>query len=193
MLVLELPDVNHVLHPQHLLLLLHLDSLLFFVRVFLVLLPLASSVSLFASNLLWNDILTLTTFSPFTELFSPMFTSRTSQSYMSMPFPAFSTFSKMIDKMFGSREFTLARHLGWQPAPCFAKICRVVSFLEPWCKLLWPLCQQSKFLHLAPFLALHLRWQQIGGKIFRAGSIFWSRTKIRGVEIMERVWSWDSK
>ena len=154
LLKLKLPYVHHVFHPiPNPCLLIHFnDSILSFVRhVFLVLLlPLSSPVSKFSSRC--PPLTCTSTFSPFTmPLSASKLTSKIfPESRAGFP-PTFS--GDIVGSMFGG-EFILALwclgdqvgdQVGGQPH-ALRKICRVVSFAKPRCKLLSPLWQESIFL-----------------------------------------------
>ena len=203
LLKLKLPYVHHVFHLQPcLLILIHLnDSILSFVRhVFLVLLPLSSPVSKFSSRC--PPLTCTSTFSPFTmPLSASKLTSKIfPESRAGFP-PIFS--GDIIGSMLGGEFILASRCLGDQVGDqphALGKICRVVSFAKPRCKLLWPLWQESIFL-LALLLAPSVYREQVCGRtpilVFRAraeaGNIFWAGAEVRGAQIMKRVRTWDHK
>ena len=160
LMMLKLPDVHHVIHHHPcLLFLFHKeDSILPFVRVFLVLLPLPSSVSLFSRHCPpWTIT---STFSPFTVLqYTSKFTSKIFPKSWARYIPTFSGFGKIFVSMLGDEFILPSRHFGGQPSS-ISETCSVVFFMKPRWKLLWPLCQETIFL-LALFLALCLSWKQI--------------------------------
>ena len=165
LLLLKLSDVHHVLHhhPCHLLIFHREGSILPFVHLFLVLLPLSPSVSLFSSHCPpWTIT---STFSSLTVLqYTSKFTSKIFPQSRASYIPTFSGFGKVFVSMLGRQvgdEFILASsHFGGQPSSLSKTGC-VVFFMKPGWKLLWPLCQESMLLLLALFLALRSRWKRI--------------------------------
>ena len=201
LLKLKLPYVHHVFHPiPNPWLLFHFnDSILSFVRhVFLVLLlPLSSPVSKFSSRC--PPLTCTSTFSPFTmPLSASKLTSKIfPESRAGYP-PAFS--GDIVGSMLAGEFIRASRCIGDQfgdQPHALRKICGVVSFVKPWCKLL---SQESIFL-LALALAPSLYRNQVCWRtpilVFwartEAGNVFWSGAEVRGAQIMKRVRAWEHK
>ena len=158
LLKLKLPYVHHVFHLQPcLLILIHLnDYILSLVCVSLVLLPLSSPVPKFSSRC--PPLTVTSTFSSVTvPLSTSMLTSKIFPKSRAKYPPTF--YGDIIGRMLSSIFFLASRCLGGQHH-ALRKICRVVSFAKPRCKLLWPLWQESIFL-LALLLAPSVYREQI--------------------------------